>query len=303
MWFPFPSCSLLFLDPSHERAGGNLRYFERLLEEEREKPSSNQTEAELATQEGIYERPVDYLPERDVYESLCRGEGVKLVSHVGGSGAQAVDLDFGSGQQIWVGCSSVCRSFFQHLPQFFVASAEADMWVFSEVKQEIVSPDAPDRVSSSKLLLSSPPDPNVPSLCLTHCCEENLGWMCLRPQGKSRLCSKDMVVARAWDPSASSRRLRCGAVSRPFPCLCLLGSHWLLHLERLFPCPSASDLFTFLWKGSGITLCHRTCGHEVFLGEKKYFVICGVSFHASQAEGLLFSSVVGQEGAAAGHRV
>nr|XP_044636359.1 prolyl 4-hydroxylase subunit alpha-2 isoform X4 [Equus asinus] len=69
---------LLSLDPSHERAGGNLRYFERLLEEEREKPSSNQTEAELATQEGIYERPVDYLPERDVYESLCRGEGVKL---------------------------------------------------------------------------------------------------------------------------------------------------------------------------------------------------------------------------------
>ncbi|XP_073734741.1 prolyl 4-hydroxylase subunit alpha-2 isoform X4 [Callorhinus ursinus] len=69
---------LLSLDPSHERAGGNLRYFERLLEEEREKILSNQTEAGLATQESIYERPVDYLPERDVYESLCRGEGVKL---------------------------------------------------------------------------------------------------------------------------------------------------------------------------------------------------------------------------------
>ncbi|EPY81668.1 Prolyl 4-hydroxylase alpha-2 subunit precursor isoform 4-like protein [Camelus ferus] len=68
---------LLSLDPSHERAGGNLRYFERLLEEEREKMLSNHT-AVLATQEGIYERPVDYLPERDVYESLCRGEGVKL---------------------------------------------------------------------------------------------------------------------------------------------------------------------------------------------------------------------------------
>lgn len=27
----------------------------------------------------MYERPTDYLPERDVYESLCRGEGVKLV--------------------------------------------------------------------------------------------------------------------------------------------------------------------------------------------------------------------------------
>ncbi|XP_068391940.1 prolyl 4-hydroxylase subunit alpha-2 isoform X3 [Eschrichtius robustus] len=69
---------LLSLDPSHERAGGNLRYFERLLEEEREKMLLNHTEAELAPQEGIYERPVDYLPERDIYESLCRGEGVKL---------------------------------------------------------------------------------------------------------------------------------------------------------------------------------------------------------------------------------
>ncbi|XP_047586170.1 prolyl 4-hydroxylase subunit alpha-2 isoform X5 [Lutra lutra] len=69
---------LLSLDPSHERAGGNLRYFERLLEEEREKSLLNQTEDGLATQESIYERPVDYLPERDVYESLCRGEGVKL---------------------------------------------------------------------------------------------------------------------------------------------------------------------------------------------------------------------------------
>ncbi|MXQ83786.1 hypothetical protein E5288_WYG002296 [Bos mutus] len=69
---------LLSLDPSHERAGGNLHYFERLLEEEREKMLSNHTEAELASQQGIYERPVDYLPERDVYESLCRGEGVKL---------------------------------------------------------------------------------------------------------------------------------------------------------------------------------------------------------------------------------
>ncbi|XP_076994504.1 prolyl 4-hydroxylase subunit alpha-2 isoform X3 [Tamandua tetradactyla] len=70
---------LLSLDPSHERAGGNLRYFERLLEEEREKMLSNQTtEVEPTTQEGHYERPTDYLPERDVYESLCRGEGVKL---------------------------------------------------------------------------------------------------------------------------------------------------------------------------------------------------------------------------------
>ncbi|XP_006759220.1 PREDICTED: prolyl 4-hydroxylase subunit alpha-2 isoform X1 [Myotis davidii] len=69
---------LLSLDPSHERAGGNLRYFEQLLEEERGKMASNQTEAGQAPQDSIYERPADYLPERDVYESLCRGEGVKL---------------------------------------------------------------------------------------------------------------------------------------------------------------------------------------------------------------------------------
>lgn len=57
-----------------------------MLEEERGKMVSNQTGAEPATQEAIYERPVDYLPERDVYESLCRGEGVKLVRHAAGSG-------------------------------------------------------------------------------------------------------------------------------------------------------------------------------------------------------------------------
>lgn len=44
---------------------------------------SNQTEAVLAAQEGIYERPSDYLPEREVYESLCRGEGIKLVRQAG----------------------------------------------------------------------------------------------------------------------------------------------------------------------------------------------------------------------------
>lgn len=96
-----------FLDPSHDRAGGNLRYFEQLLEEERGKTASNQTEAGQAPRDGVYERPADYLPERDVYESLCRGEGVKLVRHVGGQGpgrwARASALD----RQIWGGSFSV----------------------------------------------------------------------------------------------------------------------------------------------------------------------------------------------------
>lgn len=33
-----------------------------------------------STEPVTYERPKDYLPERDAYEALCRGEGVKMVS-------------------------------------------------------------------------------------------------------------------------------------------------------------------------------------------------------------------------------
>lgn len=68
-------------DPSHERAGSNMRYFERLLEKEKEAKAINETSdtIEPTTQGGIYERPQDYLPEREIYEALCRGEGVKMV--------------------------------------------------------------------------------------------------------------------------------------------------------------------------------------------------------------------------------
>lgn len=72
-------------DSTHERAGSNLRYFEKLLEKEREEKSRenslNKTTAatEPVVQSGTYERPLDYLPERDIYEALCRGEGVKMV--------------------------------------------------------------------------------------------------------------------------------------------------------------------------------------------------------------------------------
>ncbi|NXL87459.1 P4HA2 hydroxylase, partial [Alectura lathami] len=71
---------LISLDSAHERAGSNLRYFEKLLEKEREEKSSNKTVAttEPVVQSGSYERPLDYLPERDIYEALCRGEGVKM---------------------------------------------------------------------------------------------------------------------------------------------------------------------------------------------------------------------------------
>lgn len=114
---------MLFLDPSHERAGGNLRYFERLLEEEREKPLFNQTEAGLATQENLYERPVDYLPERDVYESLCRGEGVKLVRPGKGWVARL---------GIWVLALGRQHGKFHCRFALCSASSEAGRWGFSD---------------------------------------------------------------------------------------------------------------------------------------------------------------------------
>ncbi len=69
-------------DPSHQRAGGNLHYFEQLLSKElRDRGQSQQEPAdERPIQLDTYERPKDYLPEREVYEALCRGEGVKMVS-------------------------------------------------------------------------------------------------------------------------------------------------------------------------------------------------------------------------------
>ncbi|KAG8439203.1 hypothetical protein GDO86_005429 [Hymenochirus boettgeri] len=71
---------LLALDSSHERAGSNLRYFEKLLEKKRtELTKNNSIDTEVAsTQPGVYSRPLDYLPERETYEALCRGEGVKM---------------------------------------------------------------------------------------------------------------------------------------------------------------------------------------------------------------------------------
>ena len=78
-------CFSLNEDSTHERAGSNLRYFEKLLEKEREEKEKEKsinktmTMTEPVVQSGAYERPIDYLPERDIYEALCRGEGVKMV--------------------------------------------------------------------------------------------------------------------------------------------------------------------------------------------------------------------------------
>ncbi|KAM9782282.1 prolyl 4-hydroxylase subunit alpha-2 isoform 2-T2 [Syngnathus typhle] len=69
---------LVAIDPSHQRAGGNLRYFEKLLlkeqSEQQKEEQSSQPTSEEPIHLGTYVRPSDHLPERDAYEALCRGE-------------------------------------------------------------------------------------------------------------------------------------------------------------------------------------------------------------------------------------
>uniref|UniRef100_A0A3Q3EH16 Procollagen-proline, 2-oxoglutarate 4-dioxygenase (proline 4-hydroxylase), alpha polypeptide 2 n=1 Tax=Labrus bergylta TaxID=56723 RepID=A0A3Q3EH16_9LABR len=70
---------LVAIDSSHQRAGGNLRYFERLLSKQ---PQRDEPEYQPASEEpiqlGTYSRPKDHLPEREAYEALCRGEGLQM---------------------------------------------------------------------------------------------------------------------------------------------------------------------------------------------------------------------------------
>uniref|UniRef100_A0A3Q2DQM0 Procollagen-proline, 2-oxoglutarate 4-dioxygenase (proline 4-hydroxylase), alpha polypeptide 2 n=1 Tax=Cyprinodon variegatus TaxID=28743 RepID=A0A3Q2DQM0_CYPVA len=70
---------LVSIDPTHERAGGNLRYFERLLFKQlNEMNQTYQPASEEPIQLGTYTRPKDHLPEREAYEALCRGEGLQM---------------------------------------------------------------------------------------------------------------------------------------------------------------------------------------------------------------------------------
>ncbi|XP_034033887.1 prolyl 4-hydroxylase subunit alpha-2-like isoform X2 [Thalassophryne amazonica] len=70
---------LVFIDSTHQRAGANLRYFERLLSKQmHEQQQSYEPASEEPIQLGTYSRPKDHLPEREVYEALCRGEGIQM---------------------------------------------------------------------------------------------------------------------------------------------------------------------------------------------------------------------------------
>ncbi|KAJ7408816.1 Prolyl 4-hydroxylase subunit alpha-1 [Pitangus sulphuratus] len=67
---------LLELDPEHQRANGNMKYFEYIMAKEKEgnKSSTDSEEQEKETEV----KKKDYLPERRKYEMLCRGEGLKM---------------------------------------------------------------------------------------------------------------------------------------------------------------------------------------------------------------------------------
>ncbi|XP_051257663.1 prolyl 4-hydroxylase subunit alpha-2 isoform X2 [Dicentrarchus labrax] len=70
---------LVAIDASHQRAGGNLRYFERLLFKQlNEMNQTYEPASEEPIQLGTYSRPKDHLPEREAYEALCRGEGLQM---------------------------------------------------------------------------------------------------------------------------------------------------------------------------------------------------------------------------------
>ncbi|OPJ84797.1 prolyl 4-hydroxylase subunit alpha-1 isoform C [Patagioenas fasciata monilis] len=68
---------LLELDPEHQRANGNMKYFEYIMAKEKEANKSS-TDSEDQVEKETEVKKKDYLPERRKYEMLCRGEGLKM---------------------------------------------------------------------------------------------------------------------------------------------------------------------------------------------------------------------------------
>ncbi|XP_078407233.1 prolyl 4-hydroxylase subunit alpha-2 isoform X2 [Cetorhinus maximus] len=72
---------LIAADPTHSRAQSNLHYFKDLMYEEGKSDQRMDEEFyQSQSKEEVYMRPDNYLSERDSYEALCRGEGVKMTT-------------------------------------------------------------------------------------------------------------------------------------------------------------------------------------------------------------------------------
>lgn len=73
-------------DPEHQRAKGNVKYFEFQLEKQKkaaeEKPQEQEERGKRDTTEKKKKNSKESLsliPERKKYEMLCRGEGLRMV--------------------------------------------------------------------------------------------------------------------------------------------------------------------------------------------------------------------------------
>lgn len=79
--------SLIFLDPEHQRAKGNLKYFEFQLEKQKKAAADEPPKKEEREKRDVTEKKkkpkkkptFQLIPERKKYEMLCRGEGIRMV--------------------------------------------------------------------------------------------------------------------------------------------------------------------------------------------------------------------------------
>ncbi|XP_048864539.1 prolyl 4-hydroxylase subunit alpha-1b isoform X2 [Brienomyrus brachyistius] len=69
---------LLEIDPEHQRANSNLKYFEYQLEKQKQAEAKKESSGREKRDSAKKSRTKNPLPERKKYEQLCRGEGVKL---------------------------------------------------------------------------------------------------------------------------------------------------------------------------------------------------------------------------------
>lgn len=77
-------------DSEHQRAKGNLKYFEFQLEKQKnaseneppkEKEQVKRDTTEKKKKKSETNATFQLIPERKKYEMLCRGEGIKMVRH------------------------------------------------------------------------------------------------------------------------------------------------------------------------------------------------------------------------------
>ncbi|XP_056325429.1 prolyl 4-hydroxylase subunit alpha-1a isoform X3 [Danio aesculapii] len=69
---------LLTVDPEHQRALGNLKYFDYQLAKQKKAEKEQSTKEESKKEQETSDGKKEYLPEKRKYEKLCRGEGLRM---------------------------------------------------------------------------------------------------------------------------------------------------------------------------------------------------------------------------------